>query len=119
MPQAALGGVRALIAAHGAGLANCVFLPPSATVLELDAAAHAAHNRPFYGQLAAALGLRYAKVWLDAAGAEVAAALAPLPPLAACRHDSRGALPARARRDDGDARHRARAAHDAAAALRP
>lgn len=67
----ALGSATALVAAHGAGLANLVFLPEGAAVYELDAAGHAAFNRPFYGRAARAAGLRYDKVWLDASGARV------------------------------------------------
>ena len=60
----ALGNVRGIIAAHGAGLANVVFLSPGATVIELDAGEHRSYNRFFYGELAKNLGLRYRKVWL-------------------------------------------------------
>jgi len=59
-----LGNAGALIAAHGAGLANAVFLPPGASVVELDAAPHRSHNRFFYAELARNLGLAYRKLWL-------------------------------------------------------
>jgi len=63
-----LGTARGLIAAHGAGLSNSVFLPRRAKVFELDSVFHAESNRPFYGHLALAAGLRYEKVWLDGTG---------------------------------------------------
>lgn len=63
-----LGSSRVLISAHGAGLANCVFLPPAALVYELDAHAHRKFNRHFYQIYARRLGLNPAKIWLDEHG---------------------------------------------------
>lgn len=63
-----LGSTRVLISPHGAGLANCVFLPLGATVFELDAVSHREFNRPFYQTYARQLGVRAEKVWLDETG---------------------------------------------------
>lgn len=63
-----LGSSRVLISAHGAGLANCVFLPPAALVYELDAHAHRTFNRHFYQIYARRLGLHPEKIWLDEHG---------------------------------------------------
>ena len=63
-----LGRATAFVAAHGAGLANVVFLPRGAAVFELDAADHAPRSRQFYQVAARELGLRPEKVWLDATG---------------------------------------------------
>ena len=60
-----LSVVNVLIAAHGAGLANMLFLPDGATVIELDSTAHAASSRPFFQHLAASLSLPADKIWLD------------------------------------------------------
>jgi len=60
-----LGHATAFIAAHGAGLANAVFLPPGASVFELDAYDHRHHNRFFYAELVRNLpDVSYEKIWL-------------------------------------------------------
>lgn len=58
-----LRGATVLVGAHGAGLANLVFMPPHSLVFELDSVEHAIFSRPFLQQLAVAVGLRPEKVW--------------------------------------------------------
>jgi Glycosyltransferase 61 len=53
------GSAKCVVAAHGAGLANMVFAPANALVVELF---HPDHIRLFYERLAASAGLRYASV---------------------------------------------------------
>jgi capsular polysaccharide biosynthesis protein len=51
------GSVKCVVSPHGAGLANLVFTPPGALVVEL---LHPDNHNPTYQNLAAACGLRYA-----------------------------------------------------------
>mmetsp|Transcript_148698 Transcript_148698/g.477505 ORF Transcript_148698/g.477505 Transcript_148698/m.477505 type:complete len:157 (-) Transcript_148698:663-1133(-) len=60
-----LGSAQAFIGAHGAGLANLVFLRPGSRLFELDAVAHRHHNAHIYQIVGELIGLRPEKVWLD------------------------------------------------------
>ncbi|KAH8095777.1 hypothetical protein JL720_3101 [Aureococcus anophagefferens] len=64
----ALGSATALVAARRRSSRG---LCRRAQIFELDAAGHATFHRHFYQDLAAALGLRPEKVWLDGAGRRV------------------------------------------------
>ena len=57
-----------MLAGHGAGLANIVFLRPGAVMLEIDAAVNARNDRNMFQQLAWHIGVRSYKIWLNREG---------------------------------------------------
>ena len=59
-----LGMATAFLAAHGAGMANVVFLRRGAVVAEVDSAENVRKARLYYQWMATAAGLRPHKVWL-------------------------------------------------------
>ena len=61
-------GTTAIVAGHGAGLANLLFASPGSRFVEFDHIRSVEYARNFYQQLAKQLGLRPYKVWLDRFG---------------------------------------------------
>lgn len=61
---ALLGSAAKFLGGHGAGLANTLWLPAGAELIELDAEAHVAFARQNYQRMARAVGLIPTKVWL-------------------------------------------------------
>jgi capsular polysaccharide biosynthesis protein len=53
---------EAVVGAHGAGLANTVFCPPGAVLIELQPAGYKRARAEVYGNLAAVCGLEYVKI---------------------------------------------------------
>lgn len=64
---AAFAGARVVVGVHGAALANCVFLPPGALLVEI---LNAQRPQVFYRDIAAAGGVRYHALFADPAGAD-------------------------------------------------
>jgi len=66
----AIGGERTigLLAGHGAGLANLIFMRPGAVLVEIDSVANKDTDRNMYQMLAHAVGVVPTKLWLDNAG---------------------------------------------------